>query len=219
MVRILRWLATIVAAAILGTTVVASPAWAATYSAPLRTAVASLTVATEVRTGYDRDLFPHWIDADSDGCDTRKEVLIAEATTKPTVGSGCSLSGGRWYSYYNNAYYTLTSDLDIDHMVPLAEAWDSGARSWTTSRRRSFANDLGDSRSLVAVKDSVNQSKGDKDPAEWMPSYSGATCRYVREWVAVKIRWRLTVNSAEKTRLTSLANSCPNDTLSVTYAF
>jgi hypothetical protein len=150
--------------------------------------VSSQTVATEVRTGYSRSPFPLWIDADGDGCNTRYEVLIAEATTTPTVGSGCSLSGGRWYSYYNNAYYTLPSDLDIDHVVALAEAWDSGARNWTTAKRQSYANDLADSRTLVAVKDTVNQSKSDKDPADWMPSYSGATCRYVQDWVAVKKR-------------------------------
>ncbi|WP_231929610.1 HNH endonuclease family protein [Micromonospora inositola] len=89
-------------------------------------------------------------------------------------GAGCALSGGRWYSYYDNTYWTITSDLDIDHMVPLAEAWDSGARNWTTSRRQSYANDLGDSRPLVAVTDNVNQAKGDQDPATWMPSYSSA---------------------------------------------
>ncbi|GIJ51765.1 hypothetical protein Val02_86510 [Virgisporangium aliadipatigenens] len=194
----------------------AAPAQAATYSAPLRTAVSSLTVATEVRTGYNRDLFPHWIDADGDGCNTRYEVLIAEATTRPTVGSGCSLTGGRWYSYYNNTYYTLPSDLDIDHMVALAEAWDSGARSWTTAKRQAYANDLTESRALVAVKDSVNQSKSDRDPAEWMPTNSGATCRYVQEWVAVKKRWALTVDSAEKAALTGYAASCTNVTITVT---
>lgn len=78
-----------------------SPAWAVTYSAPLRTAVASLTVADEVRTGYERDRFEHWIDADGDGCDTRREVLITEAVTAPKVGARCALSGGRWYSYYD----------------------------------------------------------------------------------------------------------------------
>jgi hypothetical protein len=197
----------------------ATPASAASISSPVRTLVAGMTVATEVRTGYDRALFPLWIDADSDGCNTRYEVLIAEATTAPTVGSSCSLSGGRWYSYYDNAYWTLPADLDIDHMVPLAEAWDSGARSWTTARRQSYANDLGDSRPLVAVTDNVNQSKSDQDPAEWMPPYSSATCRYVNEWVATKTRWRLTVDSAEKAALTSLAASCSNVTLTVTYAY
>jgi hypothetical protein len=206
------------AASVIATLAWATPAHAATYSAPLRTAVASLTVATEVRTGYDRELFPHWIDSDGDGCNTRYEVLIAEATTEPTVGSGCSLSGGRWYSYYNNASYTLPSDLDIDHVVALAEAWDSGARTWTTTKRRSYANDLGDSRSLEAVKDSVNQSKSDQDPAEWMPTYSGATCRYIQAWVAVKKRWALTVDSTEKSALTSYANGCSNVTITVTLA-
>ena len=204
------------AGGLLATFAWAAPAQAATYSAPLRTAVASLPVATEIRTGYNRDLFPHWIDADSDGCNTRYEVLIAEATTKPTVGSGCTLTGGRWYSYYNNTYYTLPADLDIDHMVPLAEAWDSGARTWTTAKRQAYANDLTESRALVAVKDSVNQSKGDKDPAEWMPTYSAVTCRYVQEWVAVKKRWGLSVDSAEKAALTSRAAGCSNVTITVT---
>jgi len=216
--RSLHWIATIVAA-ILASTLLASPARAETYSAPLRTAVAALPVATEVRTGYNRDLFPHWIDADGDGCNTRYEVLIAEATTPPRVGSGCTLTGGRWYSYYDNTSWTLPSDLDIDHMVALAEAWDSGARGWTTSRRQAYANDLGDSRSLAAVTDNVNQAKGDKDPAEWMPPYASARCRYIQEWVAVKIRWRLTVNSTEKSALTSVANGCTNVTLTVVRAF
>ncbi|MEO3776316.1 HNH endonuclease family protein [Micromonospora sp. B11E3] len=219
MTRTLRMAATTLAATLAVTLGLTNPAWAASYSAPLQTAVASLPVASENRTGYSRDLFPHWIDADGDGCNTRNEVLLAEAVSAPSVGSGCSLSGGRWYSYYDNAYWTLTGDLDIDHMVPLAEAWDSGARNWSTSRRQAYANDLGDYRPLVAVTDNVNQAKSDQDPATWMPPYSGARCRYVNEWVATKIRWRLTVDSAEKNALTSWANSCPNSTISVTYAY
>ncbi|SCE77149.1 Protein of unknown function (DUF1524) [Micromonospora matsumotoense] len=216
--RRLRATATILTA-VLATTGLAHPAEAAGYSAPLTTAVANLTVAAENRTGYSRDLFPHWVDADGDGCTTRDEVLLAEAVGAPTVGSGCALSGGRWYSYYDNAYWTATGDLDIDHMVPLAEAWDSGARSWTTSRRQAYANDLGDSRPLAAVTDNVNQAKSDQDPASWLPPYAAARCRYVNEWVATKIRWRLTVDSAEKSALTSLAGGCPNATISVTYAY
>src|SRR3954447_4490677 len=197
----------------------AGPASAAAVSSPLRTLVAGMTVAVEVRTGYDRTLFPLWIDADGDGCNTRYEVLIAEATTAPTIGAGCKLTDGRWYSYYDNAYWTDPADLDIDHMVPLAEAWDSGARSWTTARRQSYANDLGDSRPLVAVTDNVNQAKGDQDPATWMPSYTSARCRYIGEWVAAKIRWRLTVDSAEKSALTGYANGCTNSTITVVRAF
>ncbi|MEJ3745982.1 proprotein convertase P-domain-containing protein [Actinomycetes bacterium KLBMP 9797] len=198
-----------------GTLIAASPAAAATVSKPLRTLVADLPVATENRTGYNRDLFPHWIDADSDGCNTRYEVLIAEAVTAPSVGSGCTLTGGRWYSYYDGAYWTLPSDIDIDHFVPLAEAWDSGASGWTTAKRQSFANDLGDARSLAAVTDNVNQSKSDQDPAEWMPSLTSVHCRYVGEWAAVKTRWGLTVDSAEKSALASYAASCSNVTITV----
>lgn len=197
----------------------AAPAHAATVSAPLRTAVADLPVAAEVRTGYNRDLFPHWIDVDGDRCNTRYEVLIAEATTTPTVTSPCTLTGGRWYSYYDNVYWTAPADLDIDHVVALAEAWDSGARNWTTDRRQAYANDLGDVRALVAVTDNVNQAKGDQDPATWMPSYASARCRFIGEWVAVKIRWRLTVDSTEKSALTGYANDCPNETITVTHAY
>ena len=111
------------------------PAHAAeTYSAPLQTAISGLPVATEVRTGYARDKFRLWVDADGDGCDTRKEVLISEADDPVTVGSGCSLSGGRWFSYYDRVSWTDSGRIDIDHVVPLAEAWDSGARA---GRRRS----------------------------------------------------------------------------------
>ena len=179
-------------------------------------AIADLPVASEVRTGYDRDLFQHWIDADGDGCNTRNEVLIAEADDPPTIGSGCSLSGGRWFSYYDRVSWTNTSDVDIDHMVPLAEAWDSGARNWTSTQRRDYANDLGDYRSLVGVTDNVNQAKGDQDPATWMPQYD--RCRYLREFVAVKIRWRLSADSAEKSAIQSLASGCTNTTITVTRA-
>ncbi|MBO4160773.1 MULTISPECIES: HNH endonuclease family protein [Micromonospora] len=217
--RRLRAAATIPTAVLAATLGLAHPAEAAGYSAPLTTAVAGLPVAAENRTGYSRDLFPHWIDADGDGCTTRNEVLLAEAVSAPTVTGTCTLTGGRWYSYYDDASWTATGDLDIDHMVPLAEAWDSGARTWSTSRRQAYANDLGDSRPLAAVTDNVNQSKGDQDPASWLPPYAAARCRYVTEWVATKIRWRLTVDSVERSALTSLAGGCPNATVSVTYAY
>jgi hypothetical protein len=219
-VSVVRWkfAGSLSAAVLAGAALCASPAHAASVSTPLRSAVADLPVAAEQRTGYSRSLFKLWTDADGDGCNTRYEVLIAEAVTAPTVGSGCTLTGGRWYSYYDSAYWTAPADLDIDHLVPLAEAWDSGASKWTAKQRETYANDLGDDRDLVAVTDNVNQAKSDQDPAEWMPSYTAARCRYVGEWVAVKLRWRLTVDSAEKSALTNYANGCTNATITVTRA-
>ncbi len=208
MSRTLRATALSIAAVLAATLGLAQPAQAASYSASLTTAVAGLPVASEVRTGYSRDLFPHWIDADGDGCNTRNEVLLAEAVSAPAISGTCTLSGGRWYSYYDNAYWTLTSDLDIDHMVALAEAWDSGARNWTTSRRQAYANDLGDHRSLAAVTDNVNQAKGDQDPSTWKPSRTAFWCTYARAWIQVKWYYNLTLQSAEKSALSSMLGSC-----------
>jgi len=171
----------------------------------LRRAVTRLPVATETRRGYDRDKFQHWIDADDDCQDTRDEVLDAESLSDV---SGCDITTGKWRSYYDGVVWTDAADVDIDHLVPLAEAWDSGARGWTAGTRTRYANDLRDPRPLVAVTDNVNQSKSDQDPAEWMPELG--KCRYVREWVAVKIRWQLTVNRPEKQALRSWAENCKN---------
>lgn len=209
---LLALLAALLALPVLGEATQAQAA-TGTFSGTLREAARSLPVAAEVRNGYDRDKFHLWIDADHDGCDTRNEVLIAEAVTDPTVGSSCTLTGGRWFSYYDRLYTTDPSSFDIDHMVPLAEAWDSGARTWTSGTRELYANDLGDRRALVAVTAHANRSKSDRDPAEWLPTYS--KCRYVRQWVAVKIRWHLTVDRAEKQTVVTKADSCANVTLTV----
>ena len=143
-------------------------------------------------------------------------MLIAEADDPVSVGSGCALSGGRWFSYYDRVSWTDSGRIDIDHVVPLAEAWDSGASAWTAAQRQGYANDLADSRTLVGVTDSVNQSKGDQDPTTWMPTYD--KCRYLREWVAVKIRWRLAVDGSEKSAISSLSSGCTNSTITVTRA-
>lgn len=122
----------------------------------------ALTVAAQGSTsGYSRDLFPHWITI-SGSCNTREQVLKRDGTSV-VVDSSCAATSGRWYSPYDGATWTAASDVDIDHVVPLAEAWRSGANSWTTSRRQSFANDLTRPQ-LIAVTDNVNQSKGDQDP-------------------------------------------------------
>jgi hypothetical protein len=172
----------------------------------LRAAVRQLPVRREIRSGYDRDLFGDWVDVDGDCRDTRDEVLAQES--REPVGDACDVTAGVWRSYYDGATWRSSSDVDIDHVVPLAEAWDSGARAWGERRRVRYANDLGDRRSLVAVTDNVNQSKGDRDPAEWLPERR--VCRYVAEYVAVKLRWNLRVDRAERRALREQARSCTN---------
>ncbi|MEU9560011.1 HNH endonuclease family protein [Streptomyces fumanus] len=174
-------------------------------AATARTYLASLTVATENRTGYDRDLFPHWI-TQSGTCNTRETVLKRDGSDVVT-DSACAATSGSWYSPYDGATWSAASDVDIDHLVPLAEAWDSGASAWTTSRRQSFANDLTRPQ-LLAVTDNVNQAKGDQDPATWMPSRTAYHCTYVRAWVQVKYYYGLSVDSAEKSALQTHLASC-----------
>ncbi|WP_407286452.1 HNH endonuclease family protein [Streptomyces sp. BP-8] len=176
----------------------------------LAEAIGRLKVARESRTGYQRDKFHLWIDADHDGCDTRKEVLLAEAVVKPRKGKNCKLTSGKWRSAYDGKTLTNARQLDIDHVVPLAEAWDSGASKWTAERREHYANDLDAERGLIAVSLGSNRSKGDKDPAEWMPPAKDDTCTYATDWVATKLRWKLTADRAEVKALRTVAAGCKN---------
>ncbi|MEU4896158.1 HNH endonuclease family protein [Streptomyces sp. NPDC044780] len=204
--------------ALAGTVAPASAAPNQTVTTTLREAIHTLPVAAEDRTGYQRTAFKHWVDADTDGCNTRAEVLISEATEPPTVSGRCTLSGGIWLSYYDNADVQDARSLDIDHMVPLAEAWDSGASTWSAQERQDYANDLGDIRSLAAVSARENRSKADQDPNEWLPTDPGARCRYIEEWTVVKARWGLSADPNEVTALTNLADSCRDTRITYTPA-
>ncbi|WP_435886652.1 HNH endonuclease family protein [Streptomyces erythrochromogenes] len=177
---------------------------------PLGVAVGALPLAVEDRTGYQRTSFRHWNAGDipADGCNTRAEVLLAEAIVYPEIGPGCTLTGGVWWSYYDEREVTSAGALDIDHMVPLAEAWDSGAAEWTPARREAYANDQGQPASLVAVTARSNRSKADQDPAEWLPPSADALCRYGAEWTATKLRWGLAVDEMERDRLLDIAAGC-----------
>jgi len=174
----------------------------------LTAAIEAIPDGDERRDGYERDSFRHWIDEDEDGCETRAEVLLEEATTKPEQGDRCKLTGGVWMSYYDEVEVTDAKKLDIDHMVPLAEAWDSGAYDWTPERRQAYANDLGSDRSLVAVTAKTNRSKADRDPAQWLPPAKSAHCTYAADWTAAKLRWKLNADKVEKTALLDLAKDC-----------
>ena len=176
--------------------------------------LARLVTASEHAGGYSRALFVHWIDADGDGCSTRSEVLIQESRTTPRTGSGCSVTGS-WRSAYDGVTTTHASTFDIDHVVALKEAWDSGAWAWTPARRQDYANDLGDSRSLRAVSAASNRSKSDKDPAQWLPPLRSFRCTYATEWIVVKVRWTLSVDSAERAALRRILVACPARTVTV----
>ncbi|MEV4364626.1 DUF1524 domain-containing protein [Nonomuraea sp. NPDC049625] len=182
----------------------------------LADAVAMLPVAAERREGYQRTSFRHWVDADRDGCNTRAEVLLDEAITPPQIGAGCRLSGGQWYSYYDDQYVDDPAGLDVDHLVPLAEAWDSGAYDWTAAQRQDYANDLDEPWHLVAVTARSNRQKADQDPSTWQPPYEPARCRYAAEWTAIKIHWRLSIDPVEQQALTDLADACPDQRLPTT---
>jgi hypothetical protein len=173
--------------------------------------LAALPVRAESTARYDRALFPHWNDADRDCQNTRAEVLIVESTAPVTftTASRCTVATGRWYSWYDGRTWTRASDIDIDHVVALNEAWQSGAATWTTARRAAYANDLGFAGSLDGVTDSVNQAKSDKDPAQWMPPRTTVHCRYAIRWMLVKYRWQLSIDANEQTALAGVLNgSC-----------
>ena len=174
----------------------------------------TLKVADEVRTGYKRDNFKHWISA-GNGCDSRKAVIISEAIVKPTVEKGCVIKGGEWLSIYDLVKVTEAGKLDVDHMVPLAEAWDSGAQAWDAAKRQMYANDQTDPRHLIAVTGSSNRSKSDQDPADWMPTNKAYACEYLTNWVSIKVRWALSVDKKEKDFITTNLKPCKNTKFSV----
>jgi hypothetical protein len=154
--------------------------------------------------GYSRDKFPHWRST-GDNCDVRDSVLKRDGT-KVKV-SGCNVVAGTWKSAYDGVVLNSPTKVDIDHMVPLANAWRSGAAAWTTDKRGDFANDLADPQ-LIAVSASSNRAKGDQDPSTWKPKATGSWCEYAEDWIAVKTVWKLTVTTAEKAALTDMLEKC-----------
>ncbi|MEU7406731.1 HNH endonuclease family protein [Streptomyces sp. NPDC044948] len=169
-----------------------------------RTELAGLTVAAHgSMSGYSRAKFPHWI-AQGGSCGTREAVLERD-------GSGvqrdeeCRAVSGKWVSVYDDKTFTDASDLD--HTVPLATAWRSGAADWTQDERKKFANDLTHPQ-LLAVSAATNRSKGDQGPDEWRPPAKTYWCTYARSWILVKAEYELSVTGAEKNMLTDMLDTC-----------
>ncbi|MEW5655281.1 HNH endonuclease family protein [Streptomyces cinereoruber] len=183
---------------------------------PLFEAVEQIPVAAEHREGYSRTLYKHWNKGlnSTDSCNTRKEVILAEAIETPKVAAGCVLTGGSWLSKYDNVVVSDAARLDVDHFVPLAEVYDSEQTPWSAARREAYANDQDSPDTLIAVTAASNRSKADKDPAEWLPSDASYHCTYAAIWTGTKLRWDLAADEAERQTLRALAGDCPTTLVS-----
>jgi hypothetical protein len=129
-------------------------------------------------------------------------VLERDSATPPVVKNpGCTVLSGTWRSPYDGANVTSASALQIDHVVALKEAWDSGAWAWSPAKRHAFANDVVDPRTLRAASIASNQDKGDKDPSNWLPSDPADVCSFLADWVEIKVRWGLSMDTSEFGRI------------------
>ncbi|MER5307185.1 HNH endonuclease [Streptomyces sp. NPDC002773] len=202
-------------ALVLSPLAVPSPALSASGVILFPDALAELPEATEDTAGYKVTAFRHWnkgLDP-ADGCDTRAEVLVAEAVDAPKTGKDCAITGGQWTSYYDGQNVTDPALLRVDHLVGLEEAWQSGASGWTDARREKYANDQGAAATLVAVTARSQKDKAGRDPAEWVPAENARYCRYVGEWVGTKLRWGLSVDKDEMEALKLFADGPCEDTV------
>ncbi|WP_234318741.1 HNH endonuclease family protein [Streptomyces sp. NRRL S-237] len=171
-----------------------------------RTRLAALEVApVGTMAGYSRDKFTHWAQQ-GNKCDTR-EVVLKRDGTDVTQDAECKAVSGNWKSLYDGAVVTEAGKMDIDHMVPLAEGWRSGAAGWDSARRKAFANDLTHPQ-LLAVTAASNRSKGDQSPDLWQPPDKTSWCQYGRAWTTVKSTYGLTVTEPEKKMLTTMLDTC-----------
>jgi hypothetical protein len=186
-----------------GSTTTGTPFPSTSGSPPAQLAKLKVVKAGSMK-GYSREKFPHWRST-GDNCDVRDSVLKRDGTKVKL--SGCNVVAGTWKSAYDGVVLNSPTKVDIDHMVPLANAWRSGASAWTTAKRGDFANDLADPQ-LVAVSATSNRAKGDQDPSTWKPKLTGEWCDYATEWIAVKTVWKLTVTTAEKAALANMLERC-----------
>ncbi|MER6485426.1 MULTISPECIES: HNH endonuclease family protein [Streptomyces] len=175
-------------------------------TAVARTRLAALKVAPAgTMAGYSRARFTHWAEQ-GDKCDTRETVLERDGSEVKRDGE-CRAVSGTWKSLYDGVVVTDAGKLDIDHIVPLAEGWRSGASGWDAARRKAFANDLTHPQ-LLAVTAASNRSKGDQSPDLWQPPDRSSWCQYGRAWTTVKSAYELTVTEPEKKMLTTMLDTC-----------
>jgi len=165
------------------------------------------------KTGYDRtgDFGPAWLDVDRNGCDTRNDILRRDLTR--VTGSGCRVLTGTLKDPYTGSTIPFvrgqrtSAAVQIDHVVPLANAWQTGARSLSRQQRADLANDP---INLFAVDGPTNEQKSDGDAATWLPKAKRFRCEYVAHQVGVKKAYRLWVTSAEKAAMQRVLTTCPS---------
>jgi hypothetical protein len=159
----------------------------------------------ENRTPYDRSYFGDWADNDSDCQNTRHELLQAQSTATATMTrNSCRVLRGRWYDPYSDMTFTNATDVEIDHLVPLAYAWSRGADTWSPALRERFANDPAN---LFAVSTHENRSKGPRGPTEWLPTNANFHCQYVLRFVRVTLAYKMTLSKSEKDQISKIQES------------
>ncbi len=181
--------------------------------AHVRAELDGIRVEPEMNRGYRREDWPHWLSPGGGCLNTREEVLIRDSA-EPAVLSAdrCSVLSGVWHDPYTGETFTDPRQLDIDHRVPLEEAYGSGGYDWPREKRAAYANDLTDPLTLLAASAAANRAKGSKGPEDWLPPWPDALCPYVVDWIAVKARWRLSMDERERVTVGNILSACEGPT-------
>lgn len=159
---------------------------------------------------YKRTLYQHWIDEDGDCQDTRQEVLIRDASARVAYQDDkhCRVASGAWLDPYTGRTIRDPKEIDIDHAVPLKNAHESGAWTWSAERKRQYANYLVYQKHLLAVSASENRRKSDKGPDRYMPPNAAYHCEYVKIWIRIKRDWGLEMTEAEGATVQRVLDKC-----------
>jgi len=155
---------------------------------------------------YDRADYPHWVDLDGDGQDTRQEILIRDSLNDVAFRADGKVESGLWVCPYTGRVTRNPSDLDVDHLVALGEIDAAGANAWTVERRTQFANDP---VNLVAVYKGSNRSKGDQDAYLWLPPNIANCAWYLEARNAVWTKYGVVIDDDERKSVEFFEEKCP----------